>query len=132
MCNPSTADATVDDPTIRRCVRFARRWGYAGIVVRNVYAYRATDPTALDRVDDPIGPGNEHYLARAAADPLTICAWGNHATDRGHQVLRTLTNLGARLCYLTRNAHGVPKHPLYLPGSLTPIPFEAESEGSAA
>jgi hypothetical protein len=123
MCNPSTADAHDDDPTIRRCVRFARRWGYGGIVVRNIYALRATDPAALRRDREPVGPDNDRHLLRAAADPLTVCAWGNHAANRGARLVNVLTAAGARLRCLVHNAHGTPKHPLYLPGYLTPKPL---------
>jgi hypothetical protein len=137
MCNPSTADAHVDDPTIRRCVRFARRWGYAGIVVRNVYALRSTDPTRLHAHPDPFGPSNTEHLARAVDDPITVCAWGNHAAQWGERLLDALAHTGAPVHFLARNTQGVPKHPLYLPGHLVPIPFEAsatgtEPEGSAA
>lgn len=61
MLNPSTADATQDDPTIRRCMGFARRWGYGGITVVNLYAYRATNPRDLLTAADPVGPENDRY-----------------------------------------------------------------------
>ena len=130
MCNPSTADAHTDDPTIRRCVRFARRWGYAGIVVRNVYALRATDPSALRHHLVPVGPDNDQHLHGAAADAVTVCAWGNHAAQRGTQILAMLADAGAQLRYLARNAHGVPKHPPYLPGYLTPLAFPGEGRAA--
>lgn len=62
MLNPSTADAYEDDPTIRRCINFAKSWGYGGIVVGNLFAYRATNPKKLILIDDPSGSANHHYL----------------------------------------------------------------------
>ena len=77
MLNPSTADASLDDPTIRRCMGFARAWGYGGIVVHNLYALRATDPRQLRDHPDPVGPVNDSYIAGWRVP--TICAWGAHA-----------------------------------------------------
>jgi hypothetical protein len=77
MLNPSTADADVDDPTIRRCMRFARDLGYGGLLVGNLYAYRATNPDELDVVDAPIGRGNQTALyALVARAGIVIAAWG--------------------------------------------------------
>lgn len=119
MLNPSTADADVDDPTIRRCVGFAKRWGYGSLVVHNLYAYRATDPAELVNVDDPVGPENRDYLSRGDAD-CTVAAWGAHPAAVGwwsgypfgwqRQILER-----RRLDCLGVNANGSPKHPLYVP-----------------
>ena len=77
MLNPSTADAETDDPTIRRCVAFAKRWGYGGIVVTNLYAYRASSPKALFFDGHPIGLDNERHLKLAArAASRLVVAWG--------------------------------------------------------
>ncbi|WP_207558562.1 DUF1643 domain-containing protein [Mycobacteroides abscessus] len=127
MLNPSTADAAVDDPTIRRCVGFAKRWGYASIVVHNLYAYRATDPTELANAEDPIGPENRKYLSREDA-ACTIAAWGAHPAATGwwsgypygwqRDVIKR-----SRLYCLGVNANGSPKHPLYVKGSIEPIEY---------
>lgn len=122
MCNPSTADAEADDPTIRRCVGFARRWGYAGIVVRNLYALRATDPRELRRHPDPVGSDNDAHLLDAVDDEITVCAWGVNGR-RGDAVINALADEGANLHYLAMTKAGVPKHPLYLRGDLEPLPF---------
>lgn len=76
--NPSTADEVEDDPTIRRCIGFANSWGYGGIVVANLFGFRATDPTALQKATDPIGPENDEWLYRLADEAaLVVGAWGN-------------------------------------------------------
>jgi hypothetical protein len=78
MLNPSQADEQVDDPTLRRCVGFARGWGFGGLEVVNLFAYRASRPGLLRLVADPIGPQNDRYL-RGLADRVAaiVCAWGN-------------------------------------------------------
>lgn len=83
MLNPSTADAELDDPTIRRCMGFAEREQAGGVVVVNLYGFRATKPFDLFQATDPIGPGNDRALKRAARQAKSIvCAWGAHARHR--------------------------------------------------
>lgn len=129
MLNPSTADAEVDDPTIRRCIGFARLWGYGGIVVRNLYAYRATDPEVLVNVDDPIGPKNRAYLGNNIAH-CTIVAWGANPAAvgwwNGYPYNITAALKRPRLYCLGVNSNGSPKHPLYVPSSRTPLRWVAE------
>ncbi len=89
MLNPSTADAELDDPTIRRCRRFAADNGYTGIVVVNLYAYRATKPKDLFSADDPIGQENDNYISTAALINDVCCAWGANADkDRAAEVVK--------------------------------------------
>lgn len=124
MLNPSTADADTDDPTIRRCVGFAKSWGYGGIAVRNLYALRSTDPKALRTHPDPVGPDNYLYLEAAAGDDLTVCAWGANADpidSRG--LIDGLLGWGGQPHHLGLTKGGFPKHPLYLRADTTPIPF---------
>lgn len=131
MLNPSTADASRDDPTIRRCVGFARRWGYTELLVANLYGWRATSPNDLFAAADPIGPANESYLRWAAADrsPLIVCAWGAHGAKngRGRQVLETLRSVPDRargpIYCLGTTKSGEPKHPLYVRGDTEPVPL---------
>lgn len=127
MLNPSTANSFVDDPTIRRCVGFAKRWGYRSIVVRNLFALRATNPQVLLNYSAgflaAMGPENFAYLNRTDAD-CTIAAWGAHAAGlewhaAGFRIKRE------RLLCLGTNFGGTPKHPLYVPSSRTPTPWEA-------
>lgn len=126
MLNPSTADAEKNDPTVERCERYARRWGFGGLMVGNIFAFRATDPIDMRAQADPIGPGNdEALLAMAARAHTIVCAWGTHGTHqkRNEQVLRLMSQAGNRLKCLKVTKHGHPSHPLYLRGDLTPIPY---------
>lgn len=123
MLNPSTADATMDDPTIRRCMGFAKAWGYGGLVVANLYAYRATKPADLWKAANPIGPNNDEHLARVAAGcDQIVAAWGvNARPDRIAEVL-ALPGMD-RLTALALTKDGQPRHPLYLRGDLVPQPW---------
>jgi hypothetical protein len=125
MLNPSTANASVDDPTIRRCIGFAQTWGYGSLEVVNLFAYRATSPQILSAVVDPIGPDNEAYLleTRQKPEPI-ILAWGNQGTflERNQTVLEQLVNLENVYC-LGLTAGGHPRHPLYLKAHTKPVPY---------
>ena len=112
--NPSTADETQDDPTIRRCMNFAKSWGCGGIVMTNLFAFRATDPKLLKAATDPIGPENDEILDDVAAEcEFRIACWGVHGTHLCRDIavagmMRPLKCFGT-----TKDGH--PKHPLYLP-----------------
>ena len=130
MLNPSTADATVDDRTICRCMEFARAWGYGGLVVGNLFAFRATNPQQLKNVDDPVGPENDATLSLLRdSSNLTICAWGIHGSylRRDHAVYALLTAGGSPPihCLGTTNG-GHPKHPLYLRATTQPIAMNSD------
>lgn len=120
--NPSTADSTIDDPTVRRCVGFAYSWGFARLVIVNLFAYRSRHPERLASVDDPIGPMNDRCLRRVVeiAD-LTLVAWGNRGgfLDRDRALLAWLPEPHC----LGVTSQGFPRHPLYVPASAEPIPF---------
>lgn len=122
MLNPSTADHERDDHTIRKCIGFAKRWGYGGIHVTNLFALRSTCPANLRACADPVGPENDTYLkAGAASAPMTIVAWGGHGSlgDRAAKVLPMLGKVHA----LAVNGDGSPKHPLYVPYEVTPVEY---------
>jgi hypothetical protein len=124
MFNPSTADAVDDDHTIRKCIGFADRWGYGGIVVVNLFAVRSSAPRAVVTADDPIGPGNNTAIMEALRGCLDlVCAWGCSSHMRGRLAQRPVELLNA-----VRHAHpeipimclgyskdGSPRHPLMLP-----------------
>jgi hypothetical protein len=116
MLNPSTADAMQDDATIRKCMGFARRWKYGGIIVVNLFALRSTDWRNLLKVNDPIGFGNEDYIRKAIIEADVICAWGTHGEimGRGHTMEVWLQNMNVNYFTFGRCTNGQPKHPLML------------------
>ncbi|MGT2474582.1 DUF1643 domain-containing protein [Paraburkholderia terrae] len=116
MLNPSTADATLDDPTIRRCRQFAKLWDCDGLAVANLYALRATDPALLWSHPDPVGPDNDNYLwSFARESDNVVCAWGSNAEPgRAARVACILIDAGARLWCLGTTKDGSPRHPLYV------------------
>lgn len=124
MLNPSTADASKDDPTIRRCVGFAKREGYGGIVVVNLFGWRATDPKALPTEADAIGPDNEAIVAAITQRRPVLCAWGAFADARARFVRNALESRGSTLLCLGKTKDGAPRHPLYVKGDQ---PFEQMS-----
>lgn len=119
MLNPSTADAVADDPTIRKCVGFAKRLDCGTLQVLNLFAYRATDPKVMVMADDPVGPDNERTVKQVITGHRgpVICAWGTLGGHRGQDkvMLKWLRDAGVKpVAYaLTRGGH--PRHPLYLP-----------------
>lgn len=123
MLNPSTADAVKDDNTVRRCLSFARAWGCGELVVVNLFAYRATDPAALKTAADPVGPGNDDHIVRAArAAGRVVAAWGVHGTYKGRDaaVAALLAAHSVPLLCLGTTRDGRPRHPLYVRGG-TPL-----------
>jgi len=120
MLNPSTADATLDDPTIRRCMGFAKRDGFGGIYVVNLYAFRATDPKDMKRAIDPVGSENDmrlRFAFRRAAEQRApiVAAWGTHGDPhRVRQVRASIDEAGADVYSLGTTKDGHPKHPLYI------------------
>jgi hypothetical protein len=124
MLNPSTADETVNDPTIERCQRRAARWGYGGLVVTNLFALCTYDPALLRRAADPVGPDNDAAIAAAArAARLVLCAWGNHGAYQGRScTVRTLlAGLGVAPVCLGETQAREPAHPLYLGYDRAPV-----------
>jgi len=123
MLNPSTADARALDPTIRRCVGFARSWGFGAVEITNLFALRATDTKVLMAHREPVGPGNDRAILDAArrADRVVV-AWGNHGAHdgRAEEVADLLDRRGVRPVALRHTVAGHPHHPLYVPGDVEP------------
>lgn len=122
--NPSTADAMKDDATIRRCVGFAKRWGYNRLFMLNLFAFRATKPCDMKRQRDPIGPHNRAYMKRyTGRAKMAVCCWGVNA-DGFDGVLDDVWLAIKQPMYcsgVTRSGH--PKHPGRLPNAATLRPF---------
>lgn len=119
--NPSTADENFDDPTIRRCIRFAKDWGYGRMQMLNLFAYRATDPLVMRLAEDPVGPQNDRWLVEACErSALVVAAWGMHGLYRGRQDhVDGLLEAFPVQC-LGKTKSGCPRHPLYLRATTQP------------
>jgi hypothetical protein len=123
MLNPSTADAEIDDPTIRRCMGFTQAWEFDILEVRNLFSFRATNPKELLVADDPIGTKGDEHLQKAKRTNLLIAAWGTWVPfDREREALEMLSNKDIHCLEKTKN--GSPKHPLYCSADLKPVLFK--------
>jgi hypothetical protein len=120
MFNPSTANAADDDPTIRRCIGFARRWGYGRLVILNLYAIRGTDPKTPSRTLDPVGPLNDYWIEEVCGEAREIiCAWGcaqhmKSIGDRISTVMEIFKYRSPKVSCLGYRKDGHPRHPLML------------------
>lgn len=148
MLNPSTANAEIDDATIRKCMGFASRWGMGGIVVGNLFAFRATDPKHMKAANDPIGPDNDMHLEEMSLEAKSgvimqaggvttamkygkvVCAWGANGSHyaRDRDVLRRLREWDVTPLALRITSKGAPEHPLYVPYDVTPIEYKGATE----
>jgi hypothetical protein len=123
MLNPSTADEVTNDPSVERCERRARQWGYSRLVVVNLFAWRATNPEDMKASSDPVGFENDRLILEIADKAsLFVCAWGNHGSylERSAYVTNMLRSQGVSLHYLMMTSSGEPQHPLYLPYDMSP------------
>ena len=121
MLNPSTADEYSNDPTITRCIRYAKSWGYGGVMICNLFAWRSTDRSVLKHLDDPVGVENDASIAKMfeMADKV-IAAWGEDGRLGGRSD-EIMDEYGDRLWALKVNQSGEPAHPLYLKQKLNPV-----------
>jgi hypothetical protein len=120
--NPSTADEKNDDPTIRRCMHYAYNWGFGGLVMVNLFAYRATLPSELKNTKFPVGQDNHQFIIDSQHETgIVIVAWGNNGSlfNRDQDVLKIISN---PMC-LNINKTGQPAHPLYQKKDVTPKPY---------
>lgn len=125
MLNPSTADAIEDDPTIRRCIGFSKAWGYGGVIVVNLFAFRSTNPALLRKsvIGGVVGENNDDFIRNAALECNgAVAAWGAHGTfgNRENKVRAILSLNKIPLYYLALTKDGHPRHPLYLRSDLKP------------
>jgi hypothetical protein len=121
--NPSTADEVRNDPTVTRCLNYAKSWGFGGLIMMNAFAVRGTDPRVLRQVPDPVGPDNDFWLRRMAGNAsLIVAAWGNQGLWRNRQE-QVLSLIGREVYCLGVTKEGAPRHPLYLRRDAEPEPF---------
>ena len=123
--NPSTADETQNDPTIRRCIGFAESWGHSRLIVANLFAYRATHPKDLKTVRHPIGVENDRVLLRESREAQTVLlGWGVHGVyrNRHEEVLDLLSEHPLYCLGVTKAGH--PRHPLYLRSDTPLLAYE--------
>ena len=114
--NPSTADAEQDDPTVRRLIGFAKDWGFDGMELVNLFAFRATSPDDMKSAEEPVGPVNDNVIRdECKLANQVVCAWGNHGQHlkRGNEVLDLVCSITKPYCFGATGL-GQPKHPLYL------------------
>ena len=117
--NPSTADENMDDPTIRKCMHYAFQWGFGGLIMVNLFAFRATLRNDLKKSKLPVGKNNNQFIVNAFQESeMAIAAWGNDGQlyGRDKEVLRLVSN---PMC-LNINKTGQPAHPLYQKNDATP------------
>lgn len=134
MVNPSVADHLIDDKTIIRCIGFAKREGYAGIVAINMFAYRATDFEVLKRAYKAkvsvTGPKNFAYLEDVTtqaqlAGSAVVVAWGTLGEwrDADRHMLKHLKRWGVTPMCLGLTQGGLPRHPLMVKLDAPLIPY---------
>ena len=124
--NPSTANELLNDPTVHRCQKYASEWGYGGLQMLNIFAFKATNPKKMLAAHDPVGEENDDWLSKICRSAgIVICAWGTHGghRDRHLEVIQNLKELKVPLHCLGTTTKGFPKHPLYLKSDAKPIPF---------
>lgn len=128
MLNPSTATESENDPTNRRTIGFAQRWGFGAVFALNLFAFRATDPKDMKAAVEPVGPDNDRILLSVCskADAI-VCAWGVHGRHRDRDLavfdLLCSQTEGPPLECLGYSKAGDPLHPLYLRSDSERVPF---------
>lgn len=128
LLNPSTATHEVLDPTVNGLIKRAQKWGFGGVVVVNLFAFRATSPSEMKRAANPVGPDNDAVLHRIVnelePDNTILAGWGNHGRFNGREEA-VLKLLGNKISVLGINANRTPKHPLYVSHSALPVPWRS-------
>ena len=126
LLNPSTANASEDDPTCIRCMGFGWSWGYERVVLVNTNPYRSTDPHDVVIPDEAVLTVNDEYVRVAATNAdLIVCAWGaNVDIELADRTVNVLRSVGKRLHHMGLTKGGQPTHPLYLHSRTKPKPWE--------
>ena len=136
MFNPSSATAESDDPTIRKCIGFSRRWGYGRLVIVNLYAVRSSDPSRVKRLTDPVGPLNNYWITKAVSEAReVVCAWGcaqhlSTINSRIHEAINLIVPDDCPLICLGYRKDGHPRHPLMVSYDTPRQPFTLANEFS--
>jgi hypothetical protein len=128
--NPSKADETFDDPTLAKCMKFARRWGYGAVCMTNLFAWRETNPELMKQQPSPIGEINDWWLEEIARNAsVIIAAWGTDGKhlNRSFAVCKLLSRFNLQC--LRVNDDGSPQHPLYILDTTEPSAFPPLSVG---
>ena len=130
MLNPSVANHLQDDPTVRRCVNFAKSWGYGGLFIGNLFPFVATNPKDLEIAQNPHGLNNRDYIKEMMEQSdIVIIAWGNSKiADQSEKIFEGI-DLKGKLHYLELSKTGSPKHPLYLKKDTQPKKYETPVKG---
>lgn len=126
--NPSTATHEVNDPTVTRCINYAKAWGYSGMFMLNCFAWRDTDPKLMKKAIEPVGIENDEAIRQVVSEcSMVVAAWGAHGRyrDRAAKVLELLKDVDLYALRITKT--GQPQHPLYLPSKLKPTLWRAKS-----
>lgn len=134
MLNPSTADHTIDDPTVRKCIKYAKKFGFDSLSIVNLFAYRATDPKELKGLSTSEKEGDDNYmtLSRNLKECMltggkVVVAWGNHGGPNGTENFFNIFRDTDLYC-LDQNKNGAPKHPLYCKDDLELKPWHFKWE----
>ena len=128
--NPSTADESKNDPTVRLCINHAKSWGYGKMYMLNIFAFRATDPTVMKAAVDPVGPDNiDMILETVDKSDMVLGCWGAHGShlEQGKKIFEVLDSKCISIhCFgVTKGGH--PRHPLYMKKVLKPLLYEGSS-----
>ncbi len=125
LLNPSTADEVKDDPTVAKCRRYAKSWGFGEVIILNAFAFRATDPKNMRSHLDPVGPGNDRVIYDTVDHIVNrggkiVCGWGNHGLhlERGSVLRQLLHSFSLSAFPITKQKQ--PGHPLYLKSTIVP------------
>lgn len=130
LANPSTASAEESDPTVTRCINYAKLWGFGWCSIVNVRAWRATDPKAVPEDPRAIGePNDQHILSALKFAEVVVCGWGKLGGTRAKRVLELIDFAGSKALALKLNKDGSPAHPLYLASALKPFPIPEDYRG---